>query len=72
MSSKSIKQSQNSSITVIASLPEGGENLYNIINQREQYVTINNNNVYIETGKKRPRPADINNIPRDIKKPRYN
>ena len=67
-SSKSIKQPN---ITLITSLPEGSKNLYNIMNQCDQYVTIDNIG-YIQTGKKRCRPSDINNISRNIKKPRYN
>ena len=71
---------ENGNINLIASLPEyiefcraieRGESWYDIMYPRNQDVTVGNSNKY-QTGKKRKQPIDINNISRDIKKPRYN
>ena len=51
-----------------------GESWYDIMYPRNQDIVVDNSE-WIDSakaGKKRPRPITINNISRDIKKPRYN
>ena len=49
------------------------ERWYDIMYPRGQDVTVDNSECIDSAGagKKRPRPITINDIPRDIKKPRY-
>jgi hypothetical protein len=52
---------------------ERGESWYDIMYPRNQDVVVDNSECIdsAAAGKKRPRPITINDIPRDIKKPRY-
>ena len=76
----SIVYYDNGDINQIASFPEyvelcrameRGESWYDIMYPRNQDMLVDNTN-WIQTEKKRQRPSTINDISRDMKKPRYN